>query len=384
MSARVSEEQILDSRYLTKRGFICAAITFGMMGFTSTCWGSMLPWIADRSALSISRSGLILAGFTLHTLAGTLLVQIFGPRRDLIWFIQRGIFVALIGFIGVVTLRDPILLTLSGCVAGLGYGTTGISLLQLFTRSSNASHVRMNLASAATGFGALAGPFSIGTAGASKIPVIVISAIGTSFVATRFLTGARWRVEKFEHSSQTRENRIRLGIILLAVIFYSGLENSIGAWLPTIIRASQGTLEAGAMSSAFFYLFFSLSRFVGVFLSRYLEPHLMILVCILATLVPFTFAIMSQKHASLGLALCGLFLGPIFPNSSSWIARKTPGFPFATTVLMLAIMMGGFIFPPILGFILESAGTIGYLYSLATLLLVATSAFSYSYIKWRE
>lgn len=383
MSERVSGEEILDSRDLTKRGFVCAAIAFALMGFTSTCWGPMLPWIADRSGLSISKSGLTLAGFTLHTLAGILLVQIFGPRRDLIWFIQRGMFVALIGFIGVVTLRDPILLTLSGCVAGLGYGATGISLLQLFTRSSNASHVRMNLASAATGFGALAGPFSIGTVGASKIPVIVISAIGTSFIATRFLTGARWRVEKFAHFSQTRENRIRLAIILLAVIFYSGLENSIGAWLPTIIRSSQGTLEAGAMSSAFFYLFFSVGRFAGVFLSRYFEPHLMTLVCILATLVPFTFAIMSQNHTSLGLAICGLFLGPIFPNSSSWIARKTPGFPLATTVLMFSIMLGGFIFPPILGFILESNGTTGYLYSLAALLVLATSAFSYSYIKWR-
>ncbi|CAB4817814.1 unannotated protein [freshwater metagenome] len=383
MPGRERKNHIPDSRELTQRGFICAAIAFAMMGFTSTCWGPMLPWIADRSELSISRSGLVLAGFTLHTLGGTLIVQIFGPRRDLIWFIQHGIIIALIGFIGVVTLRDPLLLTLSGCFAGLGYGATGISLLQLFTRSSNASHVRMNLASAATGFGALIGPFSIGTAGASKIPLIVISAISTSFIATRFLTGAKWRVEKFNHSSQTPENRIRLAIILLAVIFYSGLENSIGAWLPTIIRTSNGTLEAGALTSAFFYLFFSLGRFFGVFLSRYAEPHSIIAMCILATLAPFSFAILSQNHTSLGLAICGFFLGPIFPNSSSWIARKTPGFPLATTVLMLSIMLGGFIFPPILGFILESNGTTGYLYSLAVLLVLSTSTFSYSYIKWR-
>lgn len=383
MPGRERKNHIPDSRELNQRGFICAAIAFAMMGFTSTCWGPMLPWIADRSELSISRSGLVLAGFTLHTLGGTLIVQIFGPRRDLIWFIQHGIIIALIGFIGVVTLRDPLLLTLSGCFAGLGYGATGISLLQLFTRSSNASHVRMNLASAATGFGALIGPFSIGTAGASKIPLIVISAISASFIATRFLTGAKWRVEKFNHSSQTPENRIRLAIILLAVIFYSGLENSIGAWLPTIIRTSNGTLEAGALTSAFFYLFFSLGRFFGVFLSRYAEPHSIIAMCILATLAPFSFAILSQNHTSLGLAICGFFLGPIFPNSSSWIARKTPGFPLATTVLMLSIMLGGFIFPPILGFILESNGTTGYLYSLAVLLVLSTSTFSYSYIKWR-
>ena len=104
----MTTERIADGseRILTSRGFICAAVAFAMMGFTSTCWGPMLPWIAERNDLSISRSGLILAGFTLHTLIGTVLVQIFGPRKDLIWFIQRGIVIAFIGFIAFVNTHD--------------------------------------------------------------------------------------------------------------------------------------------------------------------------------------------------------------------------------------------------------------------------------------
>jgi FHS family glucose/mannose:H+ symporter-like MFS transporter len=377
-------ENSLVNRDLTSRGFTCAAIAFAMMGFTSTCWGPMLPWIAQRSGLSISGSGLILAGFTLHTLGGTIAVQVFGPRRDLIWFIRRGILIALIGFAGVVTFQNSIFLLISSCLAGLGYGAAGIALLQLFTRSSNASHVRMNLASAATGVGALAGPFAIGTIGTSSIPAIIIFAIGSSVLASRFLTGANWRVEKFSHSSQTPKNRARLVIILLAVIFYSGLENSIGAWLPTIISKNDGNLESGALSSAFFYLFFSVGRFMGVYIARFLAPHSVILLCMTATIFPFTFSLVATDYTSVGLAICGLFLGPIFPNSSSWIARKTPGFPLATTILMLSIMAGGFIFPPILGFVLEAGGISTYLYSLAVLLGLATILFSYSYVKWRD
>jgi FHS family glucose/mannose:H+ symporter-like MFS transporter len=371
-------------RELTTRGFICAAVAFAMMGFTSTCWGPMLPWIAERNDLSISTSGLVLAGFSLHTLIGTILVQVFGPKMDLIWFIRRGIIIAFIGFIGVVTLNSAVLLTLAGCFAGVGYGATGLALLQLFTRSSNASHVRMNLASAATGFGALAGPFTIGMLGSSSIPLIIIFAIGSSLVATRFLTGADWRVEKFKHYSQTKQNQFQLLIILLAVIFYSGLENSIGAWLPTIIKSSNGSLESGALSSAFFYLFFSAGRFFGVYIARHLEPHTIILVGILATLLPFSFAMISRDHMGLGLALCGFFLGPIFPNSSSWIARKTPGFPLATTVLMISIMAGAFIFPPILGFVLEIGGTNAFLVALATLLGLSAAFFTYSHKYWRS
>jgi fucose permease len=92
----------------------------------------------------------------------------------------------------------------------------------------------------------------------------------------------------------------------------------------------------------------------------------------------------SKDHMILGLAICGLSLGPIFPNSSSWIARKTPGFPLATTVLMLAIMAGGFIFPPILGFILEMTGINGFLIALATLLGLSAASFAYSYKNWRS
>lgn len=383
----MSSSQISNSalnRDLTQRGFFCAAIAFAMMGFTSTCWGPMLPWIAERSQLSIANSGLVLAGFTLHTLIGTVVVQVFGPKKDLIWFIRRGITIAFIGFIGVVTFDSSALIFLSGCFAGLGYGATGLALLQLFTRSNNASHIRMNLASAATGAGALAGPFAIGTLGADRIPSIIISAMGVSLITTMFLTGAKWKVEKFSHSSQTKANKIRLIIILLAVTFYSGLENSIGAWLPTIISDSNKNLEAGALSSALFYFFFSMGRFIGVFMAEFFQPYTVILLCILTTILPFGFALLSPNNLGFSLAICGLFLGPIFPNSSSWIAQRTPGFPLATTVLMLAIMFGGFIFPPILGFILESFGTPGFMYSLGLLLLLSVSFFGSSYINWRK
>ena len=371
-------------RELTTRGFLCSAVTFAMLGFTSNCWGPMLPWIAERNNLSISASGLILAGFTLHTLVGTLLMQVYGPRKDLIWFIRNGILLAFIGFIGVVTLGSSILITLFGCIAGVGFGVTGLALLQLFTRSHNASHVQMNLAATAGGFGVLMGPFAIGTIGSSNIPIIVSVAIGFSLIATRFLTGADWRVEKFDHKSQTKQNQFRLVLVLLAIVFYSGLESSISNWLPTIIKNSNGTLESGALSSAFFYLFFLVGRMFGVYIARHLQPHTIILVSILATLLPFTFAMLSRDNLYLGLALCGFFLGPIFPNVSSWVARKTPGYPLATTSLMLAIMAGTFIFPPILGFILELTGIDGFLVALAALLGLSSIFFSVSYKVWHN
>ena len=46
-------------------------------------------------------------------------------------------------------------------------------------------------------------------------------------------------------------------------------------------------------------------------------------------------------------------------------------------------MAGAFIFPPILGFILEMGGINGFLIALATLLGLSAASFTYSYKFWR-
>jgi nitrate/nitrite transporter NarK len=52
--------------------------------------------------------------------------------------------------------------------------------------------------------------------------------------------------------------------------------------------------------------------------------------------------------------------------------------------LMLSIMFGGFIFPPILGFVLEVTGITGFMYALTALLLLSASLFISSYVNWRR
>ena len=371
-------------RELSTKGFVCASLSFALMGFTSTCWGAMLPWLAASHALSISHSGLILGGFTLFTLVGTSIAQIFGLKKDLNWFIRRGILISLIGFLGVVHLSNFHWIIFAAGFAGFGYGATGISLLQLLTRSANASHVRMNIASTATGLGALAGPFTISILGSQNIPLIITCAIGTSAIAAQILPGANWRVERISLGNIKLKNKTNLAIVLVGIIFYSGIENSIGAWLPTLIKTNSGSIESGAMGSALFYLFFSVGRFLGIGISKKVSAQKIVIFSIIGTFFPFLVVIFTPNHSLLALSISGLFLGPIFPNTSSWIAAKTPGFPLATTALMLATMSGGLIFPSTIGFTLERFGVDFLIYALTPMLLISISCFAYSYSKWRD
>ncbi len=372
------------NRELTTKGFVFASFAFAMMGFTSTCWGSMLPWLAANHHLSISHSGLVLGGYTLFTLAGTTLVHAFLTRQELIWFIRRGILLAMVGFLGVVSITTTPWIIFSACIAGLGYGATGISLLQLLTRSANASHIRMNKTSAATGFGALAGPFTIGLLGSHRIPIIVSSAIGMAVIASQILPGGNWKVGKVAQVKAHVNRKISLVLVLVGVIFYSGVENSIGAWLPTLIKTESGSLESGALGSALFYSFFAVGRFLGIGISRRVSAPGIVIFSICGAFFPLLVVIFSHHLSVLTLAFSGLFLGPVFPNSSSWIAAKTPGFPLATTLIMLSIMSGGLIFPSSVGFILERFGVGVFIYTLMPLLIISAVCFIYSYLSWRD
>jgi len=382
--------QIAESRskqFLTRKAFTAATGCFAMMGFTSTCWGAIVPYISEKNNFSISLSGVIYGVFMFHTLVGTVLMQSLSQKIDLIWFARGGIFLTTLGFMGVLLFSSQVAVLLSAAFGGAGYGATGITFLQMITRSSNSTNLRMNIASAVTGLGALAGPFFISILGVVNIPWIILTSLSTAIVATQLIKGVNWRVEKILNFKSSRIDRRKftgLIAVLLGIVFYSGLENSIGAWLPTLSKNSGESLEHGALLTSLFYLFFTTGRFAGIWLANHFSAQKIVLNMILLTSLPLVATIFVETTPFLVLPLAGLFLGPIFPNTSSWIAEKTPGFPMATTILMISIMGGGFIFPPAIGFIIEGASINFFALVVTPLLFLSIIFFTVGYFLWKK
>jgi fucose permease len=100
--------------------------------------------------------------------------------------------------------------------------------------------------------------------------------------------------------------------------------------------------------------------------------------------VPLALSWGSDSFPLVALIVAGLFLGPIFPNSSSWVARKTPEFPGGTTLMMLAVMGGGFMFPPILGYSIEGASAKDFIAMILPLLAVSIIFFLFGGRLWRK
>ncbi len=355
-----------------------------MMGFTSTCWGAIVPWLSKELDIPLSTMGLLYGIYLFHTLVGTLTVQAMSKSYDLHWFIRNGIVLTLIGFIGIFLSPSPILIALFCAIGGFGYGGTGIAFLLLITRCQNASHFRMNVVSAATGIGALLGPLSISILGRERIPWIVCtSVVGALLTAWRF-PDARWRFARREEGAKRSHKPLPLILVILGVVFYSGLENSIGTWIPTVAVNTGLTLEEGTLFSSIFYLLFTAGRFLGVWLSTKVSAESIALSMIAITAVPLSLAWGSDAFPLVALIMAGLFLGPIFPNTSSWVAKRTPDFPGGTTLLMLAVMGGGFIFPPILGYSIEGATPNDFATMLLPLLLISILFFLIGGRLWRK
>ena len=83
-------EESRSKQFLTRKAFTAATGCFAMMGFTSTCWGAIVPYISEKNNFSISLSGVIYGVFMFHTLVGTVLMQSLSQKIDLIWFARGG------------------------------------------------------------------------------------------------------------------------------------------------------------------------------------------------------------------------------------------------------------------------------------------------------
>lgn len=379
----MSEKPVNSAKDLTRNGFAKATTAFAMMGFTSTCWGAIVPWLAKEISIPLSTMGVLYGLYLFHTLVGTLTVQALSKRHDLHLFIRIGIVLTLIGFIGIFVSQNPVTIAIFAALGGFGYGGTGIAFLLLVTRCANASHFRMNVLSAATGIGALLGPLSISIFGQDRIPLIVIiSVIGALLTSWKF-ADAKWRFTKREAGAKRSHKPIPLILVILGVIFYSGLENSIGAWIPTVAVNTGLSLEQGTLFSSVFYLLFTAGRFLGVWLSTRVSAESIALTMITLTALPLTLAWGSDSFPLVALIIAGLFLGPIFPNTSSWVAKRTPDFPGGTTLMMLAVMGGGFLFPPILGYSIEGATPNEFATMLLPLLAVSIFFFLVGGRRWR-
>jgi MFS transporter, FHS family, glucose/mannose:H+ symporter len=373
----------ISTREVSVKSYVGASAIFGALGLTSGGWGPVLPWLAAKHGIQIGTVGTTLFFLNIGAIAGILLAQSLVKHRSILWFIRIGIVSFALGFTGIVLSADFKYVLLSAVFAGFGFGILDVGLIQAITRSDNKSSVKINFSNAIFGVGAIVGPLLVAIFTAKYLPTIMITTVVIAALALVLVSGLNWKVEVIAESKKTVRNKPMLAIFITGIAFYVGLEVSAGSWLPTLMQERSGSLESGAISGALFYLMFTIGRIVATPLSRKVEAETLLLGSVGLAFPVVLVAIIFTPIAPFAIAIMGLLIGPVFAAASEWIALRTPGDPLATTLLLLAAMLGALILPPAAGFVLQRFGAEVLPILLAPILLVSLACFTYMVRHWK-
>jgi MFS transporter, FHS family, glucose/mannose:H+ symporter len=374
----------LDTREVSLKSYVGVNAILASLGLTSGGWGPVLPWLADKHEVQIGTAGITLFFLNIGAITGIVLAQLLVKHRSLLWFLRMGAVAFALGFSGIVLNSEFRYVLVSALVAGFGFGILDVGLIQAITRSDNKSSVKINFSNALFGVGAILGPLLVAIFTAKYLPTIMITTVVIASLSLLLLSGLDWKVEVVSKNKKVIRNKPMLRVFLIGIAFCVGLEVTAGSWLPTLMQQRSGSLEAGALSGALFYLMFAIGRIIAIPLSHKLSAETLLVGSVALAFPVVMVAIVFTPIAPIAIALMGLLIGPVFAAASDWIALRTPGDPLATTLLLLAAMLGALTLPPAAGFVLQQFGAEVLPVLLAPILLVSLACFTYMVRHWRS
>lgn len=253
----------------------------------------------------------------------------------------------------------------SSAVAGLGFGALDYALSQLFAMGFGATAPRMlNLLHGFFGLGAIVAPLVVAVLGAERYPLYFSGFAALALIAAAGIRGVASRPTQrssgADHSRQdetaapsrpARMSIVPFGIFAtLAGVFvlHVAVGSGIGSWEATYLVLGGTSVEHAAAASSLFWLCMTVSRFTLAQLSTRMRPGVLVtLACTVMTVGSLLTAV--PGLAAAGLAVVGFAIGPVFPTALAWASQTFGGRSWVSGSLIAISMVGGIIFPPVLG-----------------------------------
>ena len=194
-------------------------------------------------------------------------------------------------------------------------------------------------------------PALLGLLGAVNHRIVFVGFALLAAVLVVALGGVGDRAGPSTHETSVRPRGRALVMIVAFVVLYVlnvGVESGVGGWEPTHLEAVGYTAGTAALATSVFWLMMTAGRFLVVPLTvRFSEPVIVtgscagMALCLALAVVP--------ELSPWAYAGVGLFIGPVFPTGLPWLYRNTPGASGAGARVIAASMVGGVVFPPLLG-----------------------------------
>ena len=361
---------------MSTRNFSAISALYYLMGVTAGLLGTVMVSISQKTAASVASTGLLMSFFNVGALMGIALFNAVSKKFFVNRIISIGSTLMVLSLLGLTAVESFLISLVAALLLGIGFGILDLGLVQLMTRTKETSIVRINISNAIFGLGGVSGSLAIHLFDVQSLGVIAWVSLVIAIASAIALSDNKWAIT---HVSQGRTNLQPHGVlipVLLAIALYVALEISAASWLPTISTLSGNGIKDGALATSLFYLFFTTGRFIGAPIAQRVKAKKMIFGSLLLSLLPLMVAMALPDKTFWMVAIMGLTLGPLYANTTSFLASVTPDNPGATAYLLYSAMAGSLLIFPLVGLLLDRESTEIFPIALILLLLLSLTFYA--------
>lgn len=344
------------------------ASSFGgmlLIGALEALYGPSLIRLVERFEASPSAVGIVISAHFIGGLVGVLASQSVHARIGNKSLLTIAYLLLLLGSMGFAWAPSLALAITASAAAGLGFGGLDYAFSHLFAVAFGSGAGKMlNLLHGFFGIGAILAPLAVAVFGPEHYPIYftgfavltLVTALGIRGVRSYPTQGVSVKDAAPNVSSMALPTAAgqRISFIvgfagmICIFVFHVAVGSGIGSWEATYLTHGGISVEQAAAATSLFWFSMTASRFVLAAAIRRLRSG--IAVTLSCTLMMSGTAIaLIPGFAVFGLAVAGFAIGPIFPTALAWASHLFGGRSWVSGSLIATSMLGGIVFPPLLG-----------------------------------
>ena len=234
---------------------------------------------------------------------------------------------------------------------GVGFGVVVVEINVLFTDAfGDRAAAMLNLLGACFGAGAVLGPLALAASGGYRVPfcggaLLAVVAVGL----TRDLPATATPPARDPGPPP-------LGLVggfVALLLLYVGVENGVGGFEATSLRAGGTAAGAAASWTAGYWAAITTGRLLAIPLALRVAAPTLVGGCLLAAAAGLGLAHLPAV-APFAYTLTGLALGPVFPTVLAWLAAAA-GARGPTALVFAAANLGGVVLPAVIGRLVDAS-----------------------------
>jgi MFS transporter, FHS family, glucose/mannose:H+ symporter len=321
------------------------------VGLLLSLYGPALPELRESFGVGGSGSALVLSAHFAGAMAG---IGWWGVERRLAPRTWLGIAVVLLvaGAAGVAFAPAWAVVLAAAFGLGVGFGVVVVEINVLFAEGfGERATAMLNLLGACFGAGAVLGPLAVAATGGYRGPFCAGAVLAV--VALVLARGLPTTPRVPALATERPQLRVVGGFVVMCAL-YVGVENAIGGWETTSLRAG-GTGEAAAASwTAGYWAALTTGRLLAIPLALRVAAPMLAAGSLVAAAGGLGLAHV-PAFAPAAYTLTGLALGPVFPTALAWLAQAAPGARGSTAMVFAAANLGGVVLPVVTGRLIDAS-----------------------------